>query len=133
MPARSSNIPLQSYDYNAEGPLVVLLDDIPGLQISILSDQLPQSVFDLGIMQLIAFIQQYQTSCSNSQQLADVLDLLEGYRSTCSNLQYIQLIYPWYGALPSIDIKIDSKVGWSAKMQLSYTLAKELIQYIRHS
>ncbi|GMG12989.1 unnamed protein product [Aspergillus oryzae] len=118
----------QTYNGQRTGPVVLKVDDIPELQISLLSDQHPQSVFDLQIAQLTGFLQQYQSTSSNPEQLARILNLFEGYQSICP---LIQLVYPWYGSLPSIDIKIDSKIGWSANVQMSHRLAEELIEYIR--
>jgi hypothetical protein len=111
----------------------VSLNGVPGLRVSLLANQPPQSVFDLDIMQLIGFLQQYQKTCSNPQKLADILVLFQQYQSSCPNLKLIRLVYPWNGTLPSIDIKIDSKVGLSAEVQLSCNLADGLIQYIRAS
>lgn len=109
--------------------MVLKVDDIPELQISLLSDQHPQSVFDLQIVHLMAFLQQYHPTSSNPEQLSRILSLFEGYQFICP---HIQLVYPWYGSVPSIDIKIDSKIGWSAKVQLSHKLAEELIEYIQN-
>lgn len=113
----------------SQGPVNLKIDGIPELQISLLSDQRPQSVFDLQVVQLMAFLRQYHPESSSSEQLASILSLLNGYQSICP---YIQLVYPWYGSLPSIDIKIDSKIGWSARVQLSHRLADALIEYIRN-
>jgi len=112
---------------------MVSIDGVPGLRVSLLANQPPQSVFDVNIVQLIGFLQQYQSTVANSERLTHVLGLLQQYQSSCPNLQSMQLIYPWYGASPSIDIKIDSKVGLSAELQLSCILADGLIQYIRAS
>lgn len=76
----------------------------------------------------MAFFRQYHPESSSSEQLERILSLLNGYQSICP---HVQLVYPWYGSLPSIDIKIDSKIGWSAKVQLSHRLADALIKYIR--
>lgn len=124
----SSEAHPQTYEGQGHGPVVLKVDDIPELQISLLSDQHPQSIFDLQIVQFMAFLRQYPSS-SNPEQLARILNLLEGYQFICP---HIQLVYPWYGSLPSIDIKIDSKIGWSAKVQLSHKLADELIESIKN-
>lgn len=113
----------------SHGPVNLKIDGIPELQISLLSDQRPQSVFDLQVVQLMAFLRQYHPESSSSEQLERVLSLLNGYQSICP---YIQLVYPWYGSPPSIDIKIDSKIGCSARVQLSHRLADALIKYIRN-
>ncbi|KAJ5101049.1 hypothetical protein N7456_007101 [Penicillium angulare] len=113
----------------SHGPVNLKIDGIPELQISLLSDQRPQSVFDLQVVQLMTFLQQYHPESASSEQLERILNLLDGYQSICP---YIQLVYPWYGSLPSIEIKIDSKIGWSARVQLSHRLADELIKYIRN-
>jgi hypothetical protein len=76
----------------------------------------------------MAFLQRFHSTSSNPDQLARILRLLEEYQFVCP---HIQLVYPWYGVLPTIDIKVDSKVGWSAKVQLSHRLADELMEYIR--
>lgn len=120
-------------DCATKRPVILTADDLPGLQVSLLKDELPQSVFDLDIKQLIGFIQRYQSTSTNPQQLSNILGLLQHYQASCPNLQYIQLIFPWYGALPYIDINIDSKIGWSAKVQFSSMLAVEVVQYIRGS
>lgn len=111
-------------------PLTV--DELPGFQISLLTDQPPQSVFDLNMMQLIGFLREYQ-SRSNPQQFANILGLLQSYQSSCPSLQYIQLIIPWSGTLATIDIKIDSKIGWSSQIQFPFMLALELVTYTRES
>lgn len=118
---------------NDKTQMVLTVDDIPGFQISLLADQLPQSVIDLDIMHLIGFLQKYQSTSSNPEQFRSIFGLLQGYQSSCPTLHYIQLIIPWYGATPSIDIKIDSKIGWSAKVQLSVMVSVELVQYIHLS
>ncbi|OAX78484.1 hypothetical protein ACJ72_07208 [Emergomyces africanus] len=96
---------------NDKTQMILTVDDIPGFQISLLADQLPQSVINLDIMHLIRFLQKYQSTSSNPEQFRSILGLLQGYQSSCRTLHYIQLIIPWYGATPSIDIKIDSKIG----------------------
>jgi len=71
-------------------------------------DQPPQSVLDLKIADLLNFLQQYQTSCPN-----------------------LQMICPLSGVpLPSIDIKLESSVGLSAKIEFSLGLSKALMQYV---
>ncbi|KAK9327535.1 hypothetical protein V1520DRAFT_41820 [Lipomyces starkeyi] len=122
--------PLETED-GKESPTLLQADDLPGFQISVLANQPPQSVFDLDIMQLIGFLQRFQSVSSSPHQYTNILCLLQGYQSNCPSLQCIQLIIPWSGALPSIEIKIDSKIGWSAKIQLSVTLAVELVNYCR--
>ncbi|EED15821.1 hypothetical protein TSTA_009430 [Talaromyces stipitatus ATCC 10500] len=116
-----------------DGPTLLQADDLPGFQISVLANQPPQSVFDLDIIHLIGFLQRFQSVSSSPQQFTVMLGLLQGYQTNCPSLQYIQLIIPWSGALPSIDIKIDSQIGWSAKIQLSVTLAVELVNYAQDS
>jgi len=117
----------QAHIYIHEQPIILKIDDIPGLQVSVLASQHPQSVLDLHTVHLVGFLQQYQTISSSPDQLGRILGLLQEYQSICP---HIQLIYPWYDALPSIDLKIDSQIGWSANVQLSHKLADELIEYV---
>ncbi|KAL2783987.1 hypothetical protein BJX66DRAFT_330284 [Aspergillus keveii] len=98
----------QNRDEGKQSPLVLTVDNVPGLQ-------------------------HYQSTRPNPQQLATILGLLQNYQASCPSLQHLQLIIPWYGALPYIDIRIDSKIGWSAKVQLSLMLAVELRQYVCNS
>ena len=132
-PLHPFSVTLQNCSSDTEGPSLVTIDDVPGLRVSLLANQPPQSVFDLDIIHLIGFLEGYQTTCSNQQKLGDILLLLQHYNSYCPNLRLIRLVYPWNGTLPSIDIKIDSKVGLSAEVELSCSLADGLIEYVRAS
>jgi hypothetical protein len=117
---------------NTHDPLILEAGDVPGLQLCILKDQLPQSVFELDIGQLISWIQRFQSGSPHPYpfRITDILTHLEYYRCSCPTLRYLQLIVPWVGASPYIDIKINSKIGLSAKVQLTQILAADLIQYI---
>lgn len=118
---------------DTQSPIVLETSDVPGLQLYILKDHMPQSVFELDIDQLISWIQRFQSASSQDYQVTRILDCLQNYRVSCPTLRYLQLIFPWQGASPYIEIKINSKIGWSAKVQLTQMLATDLTQYIYYS
>ncbi|KAJ5544075.1 hypothetical protein N7494_005354 [Penicillium frequentans] len=106
------------------------ISDVPGLQLSLLTGQ---TVFELNILQLIAWIHQYESMTSNPEQVASILQILQDYQANCPGLQLIQLILPWHGNSAYIDMKIDSTVRLSARMELSLTQAYNLTQFACNS
>lgn len=120
-------------DSGIDNFVVLEADDVPGLHLCLLQEQLPQSVFELEIDQLIAWIGKFQSASRNPFQITNILECLNTYRLNCPTLRHLQLIVPWYGSVPYIDIRINSQIGCSAKVQLSEILADDLRQYIQDS
>lgn len=115
---------------NASTPQSIVLEahDVPGLQLCLLQGQMSQSVYELEIDQLINWVEGLQLCSPNPYGLTQILDCLRTYKHTCPALRYLQLIYPWYGGVPYIDIKINSEIGCSAKVQLSELLVKDFLR-----
>ena len=75
------------------------------------ANQPDESVLGLNITQLLSFFQQHQTSCPP-----------------------LQMICPWVGLpLPSIFVKLEVSLGWTATLELSKELSVALMKYIRGS
>lgn len=120
-------------DSSTDNFVVLEADDVPGLHLCLLQERFPQSVFELEIDQLIAWIGKLQSASQDPFQITNILECLKTYRLNCPTLRHLQLIVPWYGSVPYIDIRINSQIGCSAKVQLSEILAVDLRQYIHDS
>lgn len=107
--------------------IVLEAHDVPGLQLCLLQGQMSQSVYELDIDQLINWVEGLQLRSSHPYQITQILVCLRTYKHTCPALRYLQLIYPWYGGVPYIDIKINSEIGCSAKVHLSELLVKDFL------
>jgi hypothetical protein len=70
----------QTHD-NTQSPIVLETSDVPGLQLYILKDHMPQSVFELDIDQLISWIQRFQSASSQDYPVTRILECLQNYRA----------------------------------------------------
>ena len=90
------------------------------LQLSLLPSEQPHQEVDLTLENLVRFFQ----SCSSLTNRDAAIGLLQQYEPTCPNLK---LKLPWYGAFPSVEIKVTSDVGSSAVLLFDWELANDLV------